>query len=111
MDAGDGEDNEYYEAIEDQNNEDSDVNSNEDGSEDFNVFLKAVAITYNDWMNLKNIPYSTCTLIIKEIFESYSERKLRTERNLRNILDNEGMESLKIKLEVNQNQKEKDSNM
>ena len=45
MDAGDGEDNEYYEAIEDENNEDSDVNSNEDGS-DFNVFLKAVAITY-----------------------------------------------------------------
>ena len=47
-------------------------------------------------MNLKNNPYSTCTLIIKEIFESYSERKLRTERNLRNILDNEGMESHKI---------------
>ena len=52
---------------------------NED--EELDVFLKAVAIKFNDWMHLKHIPYSTCNLIVQEVFNSYSEGKAASPSN------------------------------
>ena len=86
---------EYFEEDDDQDNtEDTDMNNDiETENNQFDVFMKAVAITYNDWMNLKNIPYSTCNSIIKEIFHSYSEGQVRSEKKIRSLLKSEGMSS------------------
>ena len=64
---------------------------NED--EKLDVFLKAVAIKFNDWMHLKHIPYSTCNLIIQEVFNSYSEGKAACHSRIRRCLKDEGWEA------------------
>ena len=60
------------------------------------IFMKAVAITFNDWMNMKNIPYSTCNLIIQEVFNSYAEGKISSEQKIRKLLQNEQMDEGRI---------------
>ena len=68
----------------------------ENDEDQLDVFMKAIAITFNDWMNMKNIPYSTCNLIIKEIFHCYSEGLTSTEKKIRKLLQAEGWEEYRI---------------
>ena len=58
--------------------------------EHLDVFLKAVAIKFNDWMNVKNIPYSTCNMIIQEVFNSYSDGKAASHVKIKKCLEDEG---------------------
>ena len=71
--------------------EDDDAGSEEE-EDSLDIFMKAVAISFNDWMNLKNIPYSTCNLIIQEVFKSYSEGKACALKKIRSLLMDEQME-------------------
>ena len=57
---------------------DDDISEDVEGADEteelFNpedVFVKALAITINTWMNISGIAYSTVNLIVKEVFDSY----------------------------------------
>ena len=67
----------------------------EESSEE--IFLKSLAITFCDWMNVKNIPYSTCNSIIKEVFNSYGLAKEQVLIKLFEVLSKEGISEDKIK--------------
>ena len=72
---------------------------NDAGSEgeQFEIFMRAIAITFNDWMNIRNIPYSTCNLIIQEVFRSYSEGKSVTQNRILKILQDENFDEVFIR--------------
>ena len=61
------------------------------------IFMRAIAITFNDWMNLRNIPYSTCNLIVQEVFRSYSEGKSVTQNRIGKILKDENFDEALIR--------------
>ena len=49
----------------DESFEDSDTNEENFDPED--LFVKALAITFNMWMNISGIAYSTVNLVVKEV--------------------------------------------
>ena len=95
IDTGDG-----NEVLDDSFGEDEEVDNEDEIVEDENdqleIFMRAIAITFSDWMNLKNIPYSTCNLIIHEVFNSYSEGKASTQKKIRKLLLDEELEEDRI---------------
>ena len=57
-----------------------------DEDDDNDVFMRALAITFNTWANVKHIPYSTVNLIVKEVFNSYQQGIDQTKEELRKLL-------------------------
>ena len=59
-------------------------------------FIKAIAIKFVDWMNIKNVPYSTCNIIIKEVFNAYAEGKKASSTNIRKLLQDVDVDDILI---------------
>ena len=58
---------ETYESI--QMDDDDDDGTDEEKSQE--LFTRALSMTFNSWMNVKNIAYSTVNSIVSEVFSSY----------------------------------------
>ena len=56
------------------------------------LFLKALAITFCDWGNIKHIPYTTCNEIVKEVFKSYGMASSQVRVKINALLQNEGLD-------------------
>ena len=54
--------------------------------DNFDIFMRAIANSFNDWMHVKHIPYSTCNILVQEVFNFYSEGKYEVLRRVRKIL-------------------------
>ena len=60
------------------------------------IFLRALAITFCDWMSVKAIPFSTCNIIVAEVFKSYGLAKDQMRLKICEILRKEGFDTAKI---------------
>ena len=79
--------------------EDLNIENDSSGIEQENsddIFIKALAITFNTWMNVSGIPYSTVNLIVKEIFRSYERGVEFTKGKIKETLRIDGIDSDKI---------------
>ena len=47
-------------------------------------------------MNIKNVPYSTCNIIIKEVFNAYAEGKKASSTNIRKLLQDVDVDDILI---------------
>ena len=57
------------------------------------LFVKALAITFNSWMNVSGIAYKTVNSIVKEVFESYNRGRQYTKAKILEILEKSGIAS------------------
>lgn len=62
-----------------------------------NIFLRSLSVMFNDWMNVKHIPYTTCNVIVKEVFDSYIEGKDVLRKKLKKILEEMNISEQTIK--------------
>ena len=60
------------------------------------VFIKALAITFNTWMNISGVSYTTVNAIVKEVFGSYEKGKDFTKMKLKQKLKDDQIEATKI---------------
>ena len=60
------------------------------------IFTRALAMTFNTWANVKNIPYTTVSLIVTEVFNSYQQGVEFTKKKIRKLLVSEGIEVSKV---------------
>ena len=60
------------------------------------LFIKALAITFCDWANVKHIPYTTCNEIVKEVFKSYGMATDLVRLKISDLLVNEGLNSEQV---------------
>ena len=75
---------------------------NEDIYEDRDeLFVKAVAIMFNSWMNVKGIAWSTVNAIVQEVFESYNKGVVFTKRKIRSRMLADGVETETIENALN----------
>ena len=61
---------------------------------DNEVFLKTLAVTICDWMHVKNIPYSTCNAIVKELFNTFRVARDQMKNKIKDILVSGGIEDI-----------------
>ena len=69
----------------------------EETFEDEEIFLKSLAILFNNWMNVAGIPYTTVNMIVSEVFRSYHMGVDITKQQIEKNLSQEGVENIKIK--------------
>ena len=55
------------------------------------IFLKALSILFNNWMNIANIPWTTVNDIVAEVFDSYDKGVEYTKRSIRKRLAEDGI--------------------
>merc|ERR1711867_233818 len=71
----------------------------DDGGEEFDeeeVFVKALAMTFNEWMNVNNLAYSTVNTVVGEIFNSYEKGVHFTVEKIKSKLMEEGVDQKTI---------------
>ena len=71
-------------------------NDADDEVENQVVFTRALAMTFNMWMNVKNIAYSTVNLIVAEVFNSYEQGVNLTKGKISRLLQGDGMSADEI---------------
>ena len=64
--------------------------------EDEEIFLKALSILFNSWMNIANIPWSTVNDIVAQVFDSYDKGVEYTKRSIRKKLVDDGISTQNI---------------
>ena len=73
-----------------------DLDDNEDIFDQEDVFVKALAITFNTWMNISGIAYTTVNGIVKEVFDSYDKGVEFSKMKIKEKLKAEEIEDCKI---------------
>ena len=66
--------------------------TNDLNDEDHEVlFTKALAMQFNRWANIKNVPYSTVSEIVTEVFDSYKQGAEVTKKKIISIFRKDGL--------------------
>lgn len=66
--------------------------------ENCKLFVRALAITFNSWMNVKGIAWSTVNSIVTEVFESYRKGVEFTKSKIRRKLLESGIREDEVKV-------------
>ena len=66
--------------------------------ENCKLFVRALAITFNSWMNVKVIAWSTVNSIVTEVFESYRKGVEFTKSKIRRKLLESGIREDEVKV-------------
>ena len=75
------------------------LSDEDDGGDEFDeeeLFVKALAMTFNEWMNVKNLAYSTVNFVVSEIFNSYEKGVHFTVEKIKSKLMEEGIDQKTI---------------
>ena len=60
------------------------------------LFIRALAITFNTWANINHIPYRTVNQIVAEVFRSYDKGIEKTKNKIKIVLLKAGIEHGKV---------------
>ena len=74
----------------------TDVDDARDDEESQEVFTRALSMTFNNWMNVKNIAYSTVNSIVSEVFNSYEHGVEVTKERVKDLLVKDGWDVHKV---------------